>query len=498
MATQTVEFLSCKDICCGDLPADIFICLPSDLVAAGVGSIAAVLFSKRSVTGGCYKKYAYTIQVDDSLLVEGTVLSGSEITGILCSDCLTQFIQDQGALGASCTNEIFGFGTDGDLVVEEDIQLLQPYDSGSPVGAGRAYYFENVTIPEGLTLLSYAVIKPGGEGTDVYEYMPLYVSDTLTINGTLSAQIYPAQDPPPSSPTNDGNTFFGDGGGTRGYLNPFVNDGSGGGSCVGGTSGGGGDDGSSPTNGTVGDIYPDNTILFSRGYDTGMYGGGIGGSGGDGGPTGGGGGGTGGSYGTNQSDLAYFWSPGRLMPHGLVDFVGQVFAFSASDYTYRMKVIGGGTAGGGGGGGLYFPTGGALGGNGGIGGVGGNGGGTVAIYAKNIVFGTNGKITANGQDGQDGGDGVSGDPSDEPSGGGGGGGGGGGLIYIVTESITLPNGASLSDVLEITGGNAGSGGAAGVGGAGGSAGADGADGAPGKAYIIDITNCTCEVLTGES
>ncbi len=89
---------------------------------------------------------------------------------------------------------------------------------------------------------------------------------------------------------------------------------------------------------------------------------------------------------------------------------------------------------------------------GGNGGAGGLGGGCIIIFAKTLVIGAAGKITANGANGSNGSQAWS--PSGNGSGGGGGGGGGsGGGVIGVYQSITN-NGA-----IEVNGGSGGSGGA---------------------------------------
>lgn len=97
-----------------------------------------------------------------------------------------------------------------------------------------------------------------------------------------------------------------------------------------------------------------------------------------------------------------------------------------------VKFTGAASAGGGGGGGDANAGDGIAGGGGG--GRGGCAGGIVAIYAKNIIIGAGGSITANGENGLDGGSGLVGINQD--GNGGGGAGGNGGIIILVYNSLT--------------------------------------------------------------
>lgn len=106
MATQTVDYLSCTRICCGTLPSAVIICLPSAIVAPHVCTITeeddtyprayvlAEISAERCISTGCKTNYIYSISVDDTQLIDDTTLSGSEITGIFCRSCFTDWVED--------------------------------------------------------------------------------------------------------------------------------------------------------------------------------------------------------------------------------------------------------------------------------------------------------------------------------------------------------------------------------------------------------------------
>ncbi len=110
MSTQSVEYTSCSKIYCGDLPASVILCVPSSLVEPHLcpqltpeaaeeaqttefSYIDAEIGIEYEVKGGCnLKSYKYVITYDDTQLVEGAVLTGDAITGILIRNCLTEYI----------------------------------------------------------------------------------------------------------------------------------------------------------------------------------------------------------------------------------------------------------------------------------------------------------------------------------------------------------------------------------------------------------------------
>src|SRR4029079_15185526 len=81
---------------------------PSPLVAPGIcpeldpeeeetvarGYVAAEICCESVACTNCTTFYTYTITVDDTLLAEDVTLVGTDITGILCDNCQTQFVRD--------------------------------------------------------------------------------------------------------------------------------------------------------------------------------------------------------------------------------------------------------------------------------------------------------------------------------------------------------------------------------------------------------------------
>lgn len=220
-----------------------------------------------------------------------------------------------------------------------------------------------------------------------------------------------------------------------------------------GTIGGGADScGNTPggtavgNNGTHGDRLDS---LGKAGSKSGMGGaGGTGGAGGAGGSIGG----TGGLAGElRRYDISVLTANFIIMP---VEF-GTV----SPSYVFGGSGGGGGAAGGGGG----------TNNSGGTGGGGGGGGGFLFIAAKKIILRNTGVLSAIGGNGQAGTNGFTLSGLGNTGGGGGGAGGGGGVIYLIYEefddqggTITVAPGAGAAGGL---GTNAGAGGAPGIGGA---------------------------------
>jgi len=106
VATQTLEYASSEKICCGFLPADIIICVPSSIVAFPACTesvedqtfqrsyVEASLTAERCLNVGCNIRYIYTLTVDDTQLITDHTLLTSEIQGLFCKDCLVQYVED--------------------------------------------------------------------------------------------------------------------------------------------------------------------------------------------------------------------------------------------------------------------------------------------------------------------------------------------------------------------------------------------------------------------
>lgn len=108
MATQSVEWTSCEKLCfTGNLPVDVVLCIPSELVAPHLcpesgddqpfpfSHIDATLESIVCVSDICGRRtWRYTFTYDDSQLVEGTVLNGLYITGVFIKNCFTSWVEE--------------------------------------------------------------------------------------------------------------------------------------------------------------------------------------------------------------------------------------------------------------------------------------------------------------------------------------------------------------------------------------------------------------------
>jgi hypothetical protein len=268
----------------------------------------------------------------------------------------------------------FGDGSDGDVEI-----------SGTTTLTGDKYY-NDLIIPAGTTL------KPAG--------YRVFVAGTLTLNGTLERNGNPATYSSTQDwGTNDGSHGQGGAGASAladGYLKGSLAGGAGG---SGGT-GAGSTAGAGTAGGNTANSLGDNGTAGGRGGNTAAsYGGAAG---------------AGGTATTANTKLIANWHLATLLD---VSSTGASVKYDN------------GAAGGGGGGGAET-TGSKIGpGGGGA----GSAGGILAIYAKNIVLGVTGSITANGGNGAKGGDG---DSFGSAAGAGGGAGGNGGQIIIVYNTMT--------------------------------------------------------------
>lgn len=87
--------------CAGCLPADVVLCvnpglLPQPLDYYEFTTIDASLVSiAKSTTCGCEATYRYTFEFDDLDLIAPTELIASDITGVFCKSCFTQWVLDE-------------------------------------------------------------------------------------------------------------------------------------------------------------------------------------------------------------------------------------------------------------------------------------------------------------------------------------------------------------------------------------------------------------------
>lgn len=98
-----VTWTTCKKLLCADaLPASIFVCIDSDLIAPHAcldetsqpfeyGTVPATLMAARCLPVGGYE---YVVTIDAAELVEGAQVFQNNIQGAECTGCLTRYIDD--------------------------------------------------------------------------------------------------------------------------------------------------------------------------------------------------------------------------------------------------------------------------------------------------------------------------------------------------------------------------------------------------------------------
>lgn len=132
MGLRTVQYTTNKKIVCAgcnDSGASVILCVNPEKVGfpdcpAGMTSdnddeqtyirsyVEATIYDVKCVANSCNNKYyIYTFQYDDVQLVADTTLVPSDITGVVCQDCLTQWVQDY-------------VGNDVEVSVNEDSGLV--------------------------------------------------------------------------------------------------------------------------------------------------------------------------------------------------------------------------------------------------------------------------------------------------------------------------------------------------------------------------------------
>jgi len=477
MATQIVEYTSTSKLSCvGCARVPIILCVNPDKLKPQVcenltpstfefQTIPALLLKTEEFCKYGKKHFQYIIGYEEDLLIEDEVLECTDINGIICDTCLLDYARDKfgdeiriedigdqptlitqhgcqyplnsggGGAGNTLAGFMFGDGSDGDLTVLNGQDILLPYPA-------RAYLFENVTVDAGGILNTYGQIFPGSPFIQDYQYFQIYINGTLTINGTVSANGI------------DGNNAVGaTSGALRSPISTPNSPGGGGGS---GGRGGNGKTGAAG-NGSAGVSGSTDSLEAGAAF----LAGGSAGAGGNGGLAGVNAGGAGGP---NQDQFLARYTTQKMIPFGLWDW--------SSPDSYILNVVGGGNGGAGGGGGARSGgSGTSIGGGGGSGGV---GAGCVYIFARNIVIGPTGSITAIGGNG---GNGANATTTGGIAGGGGAGsGGGGGLIYLVYETFVSTGTFDVSP------------GASGTFGLGAGGGADGAIGLPSNPGHVTLLN----------
>lgn len=135
MGLKEVTYKSCIELpCAGCLPANVYLCLKSELVKQGnlegtqylkktiPAQLIATRFPSLSCTSsrGCPDEYTYKFRYDDSDLDgENLTLSCDDILGVFCKDCLTTWVMEQVDLIKVTFEEVLGVDSsvlDGELL----------------------------------------------------------------------------------------------------------------------------------------------------------------------------------------------------------------------------------------------------------------------------------------------------------------------------------------------------------------------------------------------
>lgn len=107
MAIQTVNYLSCSRLNCGCCGSTVVLCVDPTIVApkfcpdaeteqpVQYSFIYAEVCGEKQVSNVCgAPQWMYTFKFDDDQLLDGTVLTSTVITGIICDKCLVTWTQD--------------------------------------------------------------------------------------------------------------------------------------------------------------------------------------------------------------------------------------------------------------------------------------------------------------------------------------------------------------------------------------------------------------------
>lgn len=208
MTTQSVEYRSCVRLNCGtELPASVILCIPPELVALKdcpvsgeqpfeYSTIDAVLDREVCTKGyGCTTTYwTYWFTYDDAQLVDGGILTSEGITGIICDNCFTQwvdekvgnepYIRDDGSAQVfvsphGCEYVINSESTGISVADTPSIDLTL---SGGGVLSGEV----NLSVVDGNNTIV--------EKADGLYVCPLSVTDSSTVNLTLTEGSSECQD----------------------------------------------------------------------------------------------------------------------------------------------------------------------------------------------------------------------------------------------------------------------------------------------------------------
>lgn len=156
--------------CAGCLPADVVLCvnpglLPQPLESHEFTTIDASLVSvATSRTCGCENTYRYTIEYNDADLLAPTELIASDVTGLFCKTCFTQWVEDlvisiptENSCLMGNTNTVYGCDALDPDDVTNTYNVAVGLDSGGSVINGSNSTFLGSSSGKGAANSQYAI-----------------------------------------------------------------------------------------------------------------------------------------------------------------------------------------------------------------------------------------------------------------------------------------------------------------------------------------------------
>lgn len=193
MSTQAVAYCTSKKLnCCP--PAQVILCVPSSLTVSGKASIEATLSYAFPTTSSCFGcSYQYTFEYDDSQLIDQSVpLTTASISGVICRDCFTIWVEQSLSLGLTgwSTDAIGNFTQDEDsagAITFSDSQGLIRQDtfdgadnkSIAIAGGGEA------SITRGAFIETFGNEAPGVNAGDINLNVGNVAGATIKVSGSI-------------------------------------------------------------------------------------------------------------------------------------------------------------------------------------------------------------------------------------------------------------------------------------------------------------------------
>lgn len=178
MTIQTIKYRTSEDIPCKCIaPTDVILCVPSSLVEpvdCGEGSagedpyafsyIEGVLESYKKSCSGTSYLFEYTITYDDEQLDEGATLTTALISGVICADCIVQYIDSIVGFGVTLTQDpdtnIYRFTNQYGCVFDLDNITLTVADQLTATGTDLATAFQ---LEEGINKFDTVAAATGAK-----------------------------------------------------------------------------------------------------------------------------------------------------------------------------------------------------------------------------------------------------------------------------------------------------------------------------------------------